>query len=58
MTSITFCYVFDSLTFVHRISMFDFVVDKTISEPNITFVSEDPFLQYVRFSQYYQILID
>lgn len=38
--------------------MFDFVVDKTISEPNITFVSEDPFLQYVRFSQYYQILID
>ena len=28
--------------------MFDFVVDKTVSEPNITFVSEDPFLQYVR----------
>ena len=34
--------------FVLRISMFDFVVDKTVSEPNITFVSEDPFLQYVR----------
>ena len=28
--------------------MFDFIVNKTVSEPNVTFVSEDPFLQYVR----------
>jgi hypothetical protein len=47
MRSMKLCYVFANLAFVYtRISMFDFVVDKTvmISEPNITFVAEDPFL--------------
>jgi hypothetical protein len=50
MRSMKLCYVFANLAFVYtRISMFDFVVDKTVSEPNITlnFVAEDPFLQYV-----------
>lgn len=48
MRATNVCYVFHSLDFVLRISMFDFVVDKTVSEPNVTFVSENPFLQYVR----------
>ena len=28
--------------------MFDFIVDTTVNEANVTFVSENPFLQYVR----------
>ena len=32
----------------HRIAVFQFVIDDTVEEPTIEFISEDPYLQYVR----------
>lgn len=57
MRATNVCYVFHSLVFVLRISMFDFVVDKTVNEPNVTFVSENPFLQYVRSPNILSVIV-
>ncbi len=33
--------------FINRISIFEFVVDETLEEPEFTFVGMDPMLQFV-----------
>ena len=33
---------------LNRIAVFQFIIDDTVEEPTIEFISEDPYLQYVR----------
>jgi hypothetical protein len=33
---------------LNRIAVFRFLIDDTVEEPTIEFISEDPYLQYVR----------
>ena len=34
--------------FLNRIAVFHFIIDDLVEEPTIKFLSEDPYLQYVR----------
>ena len=36
-----------------RIAVFKFIVDHTVMEPTVKFISEDPYLQYVSVRRHY-----
>ena len=40
------------LPIVHRISIFEFVVDETQEDPIVKFVGQDPIFQYVSMAHY------
>ena len=41
---------------LHRISIFNFIVDEKQKEPTVRFISEDPYLQYVCESVEYLLI--